>query len=313
MRRKSGSPDTGRSPRSFPTRSAAKSWARNLESKLERGEYADSEAERRTLADACDQYLKTHPDIASDHKRIVTWWRDNHGRRTLAKVTDALADADPRRARRRHATASGRRTSRRSASARRAPSTVSITYLRTVLSYCVEIGWMYRSPPVKKLTEGQRVRFLSDDELTALTRGAGGVRRAGDAAVRVLRDLLRCASGRAAEPGMEGCRLAKGVALIHKSKNSDGRKLYIRGQALDYLKAYGKVRDLHSPGVFLLNSGAPLTHSKYGKLFRDACTKAGIKRFPVPRPAALLRDRSWRRTARRCSRSSRCSGTARPR
>ena len=36
--------------KTFPTRSAAKSWARDLESKLERGEYADSEAERRTLA-----------------------------------------------------------------------------------------------------------------------------------------------------------------------------------------------------------------------------------------------------------------------
>ena len=48
--------------KTFPTRSAAKSWARELESKLAKGEYADSEAERRTLADACDQYLKTHPD-----------------------------------------------------------------------------------------------------------------------------------------------------------------------------------------------------------------------------------------------------------
>ena len=72
--------------KSFPNRAAAKSWARDLESKLAKGEHADSESERRTLADACTQYLKTHPDIASDHKRIVNWWKDTHGRRTLAIV-----------------------------------------------------------------------------------------------------------------------------------------------------------------------------------------------------------------------------------
>src|SRR4029453_17141856 len=67
--------------RTFDTRQAAKVWARDLESKLSKGEIADSEAERRTLADACDQYLKTHADIAKDHARIVRWWRDTHGRR----------------------------------------------------------------------------------------------------------------------------------------------------------------------------------------------------------------------------------------
>jgi len=73
--------------------------------------------------------------------------------------------------------------------------------------------------------------------------------------------------------------LAKGVALIHDSKNSEGRKLYIRGRALDLLRDYARVRHLGSPGVFLLNSGALLTGSKYGKLFRDALAKAGIRDF----------------------------------
>ena len=73
--------------------------------------------------------------------------------------------------------------------------------------------------------------------------------------------------------------MSVGVALIHRSKNTEGRKLYIRGRALDYLKAYAKVRRLGSPGVFLLKSGAPLTHSVYGKLFHEALAKAGIKNF----------------------------------
>jgi integrase len=264
--------------KSFPTLGEAKCWARGLESKLEKGEYADSEAERRTLAAACDQYLKTHPDTSGDHARIVKWWRHTHGRRTLAKVTtpwlteirDELAAGsykvgpkDQQIERQRKAGTVNRQ----------------ITYLRTVLSYCVETGWMYRSPPIKKLTERQRVRFLSDDELEALTDHLKASEE------RVMLPFVYCAISSGARAGellsleWKDVDTQKGVALIHKSKNTDGRKLYIRGRALDYLKAFGKVRDLRSPGVFLLNSGAPLTHSKYGKLFREALTKAGIANF----------------------------------
>lgn len=264
--------------KSFATRAAAKAWARDLEAKLANGEHADSEAERRTLADACDQYIKTHPDISGDHTRIVNWWKDTHGRRTLAKVTspwltevrDDLAAGSFRVGPKDHQTEKKRK-----------PGTVnrSITYLRTVLSYSVEIGWMPRSPPVKKLHEGKRVRFLSDDELQALTKALEACEE------RVMLPFVYCAISSGARAGellgleWKDVDLTKGVALIHKSKNSDGRKLYIRGKALDYLKAYAKVRVLGSPGVFLLNSGVPLTHSVYGKLFRDALVKANIEDF----------------------------------
>ena len=99
--------------------------------------------------------------------------------------------------------------------------------------------------------------------------------------------------------------LAKGFALIHKSKNTDGRKLYLRGQALDYLKAYGKVRDLHSPGVFLLNSGAPLTHSQVRQAVSRCLQESRHPGFSVPRSTALLRSACWRNGAS-CSKFSKC-------
>jgi len=127
--------------KSFSTRSAAKSWARDLECKLARSDPADSEAERRTLADACDQYLKTHPDIAGDHTRIVNWWNDTHGRRKLSRVTTPwLTEVrDDLAAGHYLVGPKGQQTKRK-----RQPGTVnrSMTYLRTVVSYCVEIGWM---------------------------------------------------------------------------------------------------------------------------------------------------------------------------
>lgn len=264
--------------KTFPTRSEAKAWARDVEAKLAKGDVADSEAERRTVEDACNQYLKTHPDIARDHRRVVEWWRDTYGRRTLSRVTtpwlteirDELAagsyEVGPKAKRRKKSRASG--TVNR-----------AITYFRTVLSYCVQIGWLSRAPTVAKLPEGKRLRFLSDEELTSLTKALE------ECEERVMLPFVYCAISSGARAGellgleWKDVDLSKGVALIHKSKNTDGRKLYFRGKALDYLREFAKVRVLGSPGVFLLNSGAPLTVSKYGKLFRDALVKAGISDF----------------------------------
>jgi integrase len=264
--------------KTFKKKAAAKSWATNLESKLSKGEHADSEAERRTLEDACKQYIKTHPDIASDHARIVNWWKDTHGDRKLAKVTTPLLTEirDDLAAGSYKVGPKDNQTERK-----RKPGTVNrtLTYLKTVLSYCVEIGWMSRSPAVKKLTEGKRVRFLSDDELQALTKALT------ECSERVMLPFAYCALSSGARAGellgleWKDVDLAKGVATIHTSKSGEGRKLHFRGKALELLKDYNRVRVLGSPGVFLLNSGAPLTHSVYGKLFRDALATADIKEF----------------------------------
>ena len=79
--------------------------------------------------------------------------------------------------------------------------------------------------------------------------------------------------------------LAKGVAIIHTSKNSEGPEALHPGQGARLLKAYAKVRHLGSPGVFLLNSGAPLTH----QLRQAVPRRAGDSKdhgLSVPRPQA---------------------------
>ncbi len=47
--------------KSFATRSAAKVWARDVESKLAKGDLADSEAVRRPLGEACDPVPRHAP------------------------------------------------------------------------------------------------------------------------------------------------------------------------------------------------------------------------------------------------------------
>ena len=174
------------------------------------------------MAEACDQYLNTHPDIAGDHARVVRWWRDTHGRRTLARVTSPwLTQIRDELAQSTYQVGPAENRSQR----RRKPGTVNrtTTYLRTVLSYCVEIGWIVRSPAVKKLTEGQRVRFLSQDELKALTKA---LEACSDG---VMLPFVYSALSSGARAGellsleWKDVDLAKGVAIIHTSKNSEGR------------------------------------------------------------------------------------------
>ena len=263
--------------KSFSSRQDAKVWARDLEAKLAKGEAADSEAERRTLEDLIEQYLRVHEPVR-EVARVLKWWRDTYGRRKLAKVTGPWLTQirDELSAGTYKIGPKGKQKERE-----RKASTVNrrIAYLRVALSYGVEIGWLSRSPRVKRLKEATRIRFLSDDELGRLTEALEACDE------RVMLPFTYCAISSGARAGellgleWKDVDLTRGVALIHKSKNSDGRKLYIRGQALEYLTTYNKVRNIKSPGVFLLNSGAPLTHSVYGKLFREALAVAGIKDF----------------------------------
>ena len=187
----------------------------------------------------------------------------------------------------------------------------TITYLRTVLSYCVEIGWMARSPAIKKLHEGQRVRFLSDDELKALTKALEACTE------RVMLPFAYCAISSGARAGellgleWKDVDLAKGVAIIHKSKNDDGRKLYIRGQALDLLKdTQGPVPEV--PG----RVPAELRRSAHPCGLRQVVPRGAGEsedhRLPVPRPPPYLRVLPRGRTVPRCLRSNRYSATRTP-
>lgn len=264
--------------RSFKTRSAAKAWVRETEAKLAKGDLSASRAEKLTLSDLIDQYLKTHKDASYDQKRILKHWRADYGRRPLAKVNtpwltqirDELAagsyEVGP----------SGSKVAKP-----RKGSTVNrlLANVRIVLSYAVEIGWMPAAPKVKKLPEGKRVRFLSADELARLKAALR------DCPERAMYPFVMCALSSGARAGellaleWKDVDLKSGVAVIHRSKNTEGRKLYFRGEALAALKEYAKVRVLGAPAVFMLNSGALLLHNKYWKHFKAALEAANIEDF----------------------------------
>ena len=266
--------------KSFGTRVEAKAWVRETEAKLAKGDLSASESEHRTLGEACDKYLETHPDTAKDRTRVVKKWRDQHGRRALAKVTTPwLTQIRDELAAGSYTPGGAKSTS--TVRKRRKPATVNleITYLRIVLSYAVQIGWMPMVPKVKKFKADERVRYLDDKELADLTAALEKCHEP------VMLPFVFCAMSSGARAGellkldWKNVDLAKGLAVIHTSKNGAGRQLYFAGRALTYLKAYAKVRRLDTKAVFVLKSGKRLTHSKYGKLFRAAVDAAEITDF----------------------------------
>src|SRR6185295_10387002 len=83
--------------RSFARKIDAEEWARGIEHKLDVGEHVpSSEARKRTLADAIDRYLTVtlphskHKKNASEQTRLLNWWRDELGSRSLVSITPAV-------------------------------------------------------------------------------------------------------------------------------------------------------------------------------------------------------------------------------
>lgn len=77
--------------KTFETRREAEAWARQVESEMDRGIFADrSEAERTTLADAIDRYERevtpTKRGAAVEAYRLNTWRTSDLGQRSLAAL-----------------------------------------------------------------------------------------------------------------------------------------------------------------------------------------------------------------------------------
>lgn len=156
--------------KSFKKKIDAEAWARSIESKLDNGESVPtSEARKRTLGDAIDRYLTVtlprakHRKSADEQTRLLTWWKENLGERTLVTLTPsavaAARDTLAARTVRGHAVSG---------------STVNryLTALSAVLRVTAkEYGWIAKNPvpSVSRLEDSKgRERFLSDTERSRL-------------------------------------------------------------------------------------------------------------------------------------------------
>ncbi|MCP3963686.1 MAG: site-specific integrase [bacterium] len=260
----------------FATRREATRWAeRTTEALRSRRFRPESEAERRTMGDLVDRYIRDKvPQLArtQPNRRNLEWWADQLGRDTrLSQITPAsIASA-------RDILATGKGLSGKPLS----PSTVRryLTVLGSAMGTATkEWFWMDDNPctKVRRPTEPRgRVRCLDGDERQRLLAACK------ESTVELLYPLVVMALCTGARRGellslmWQDVDLDRGVAIIHHSKNGERRSLAVTGLAASVLREW-RVRHLGSDPVFPGRCGkATFPH----KAWQAALETAEIEEF----------------------------------
>lgn len=279
----------------FSTRAAAKRWATKVEADMLEGKHFRSvEARRRTLGDAIDRYIRDELPRKADQKpkARLLWWKDQLGRLKLGEISPALIAEyrDKLRAstyQRARPDAKGTRLGpgERPQQFRRKPATVN-RYLAN-LSHVFTVArrewhWVNHNPveDVSRFQEGERIRWLSDEERQALLAETSK-----DPVLHtfvLLALATGCRAGELQKLEWRDVDLQAGRLLFRKTKNRKARAVWIHGEALAALKAHGKVRQL-SGRVFVNPGGARRKRGEgaydYRDAFNAAVAAAGVRDF----------------------------------
>ncbi len=265
---------------SFERKTDAKAWGQQTEAAIrERRYFPNRQAERRTLADAVDRFLKHHMGGLKDarnRERHLLWWKAEHGTMRLGSITaEVLVQW------RADLTATGN-----------APATVNrkLASIRRVLTLAAgEWGWSNTNPArgVSKLTEpAGRVRFLDDAErgrlldacrassnpeiyplvMLALATGA----RRGELLGLRWQDVDLSAARRRKAP--------RAAIILRDTKNTETRAVPVTGPALPLLVSKAGKNPDPNARVFP-RLGEPALSADPREAWKAAVKKAGVADF----------------------------------
>lgn len=233
--------------------------------------FPQHEAERRTLADLVERQLETvkvdRPHYYEHQRALLGWWREKLGAYTLATITPDLI---------------GRHRDQLQSKEGMSPATVN-RYLsalsRAFTNAVTEWHWLSDNPMrrVSKKPEPRgRVRYLSDDERTAILRACR------DSEYKPLYLIVLFALTTGMRRGeLMGLRwqdidLERRVSVLHNTKNGDRRSVPIVPEVAERLREHGKVRRLDSDLVFASEGRDPVWFDKF---WYRALKAAKIKDF----------------------------------
>ncbi len=262
----------------FKRKVDAEEWVKIAQADIIRGRYfRHSKAFNHTMSELFDKY-ETWPKFTEkkDHYsqgKQLNFWRDRIGDKLIGDVDSSLID-DIRD-----------ELSAGSKGKPRAPATVNryLALLSHVFTYGVKVRkWAEENPckDVLRLKEPPaRVRYLSDEELTALLTACEDI----DPTLHLVTIFALSTGARKGEiqklrwPNVD---LKMGQATLVKTKNTETRTVPLAGFLLDLLKAYKKqnIVHLHSDLIF----PSPRDASKVWEFraeFDKAIAQAEIKNF----------------------------------
>ncbi len=259
--------------KTFDRLTDAKAWAAQTETAMrERKHFPNREAERHTLNDLADRYIKKverdNPGAAPKQAQIMRWWQKQLGDYALANITTAMITE--------------KRDSLLDEGYSAATTNRYLAALRKAMNDEVsKQDWM-RDNPVSRVEKQQeprgRVRFLSkDDELPRLLAACR------KSALPELYMIVRLAITSGMRKGeILGLRwadvdLARGQATIQDTKNDERRAVTLVPEVVALLKEHSKVRRLNTDLVFVRQGKdkAVVIDTR----FREAVAKAKIKDF----------------------------------
>jgi integrase len=261
----------------FHRKKEAERWAQSTEAALrERRYFKAAEAERRTVRETIDRYVKEilpAKRSGRSQRAQLLWWQEELGHLSLADLTPALI-AECRERLARGETPSGKPAS---------PAT-QVRYL-AALSHAVTVavrewGWLDDNPvrKVRRPTEPRgRVRFLSEEERTALLAACERSRNPLLYPLVVLALATGARLGELLSLRWTDIDSARGVARLARTKNGEPRTLPLTGHALAILKDRSVERPSDTSFVFPSEHGR--TPATLRKPWERALAEAEIENF----------------------------------
>lgn len=263
----------------FSRKTDAKKWAQHTEAAIREGRhFKTSEAKRHSLSDLIERYIRdvlpNKPKSQYKQTQQLNWWKNQIGSYSLADTSPALI-AECRDKLLQEVTVRDKL---------RSPAT-AVRYL-AALSHAFTIAikewdWL-ESNPILKITKPKeprgRVRFLSDDERVNLLKAA----KESDNPYLYLVIVL-CLSTGARKMEILGLNwknvdLARGIVILHETKNGERRILPITGLALEILRKHAQ---LNTPNTGLLFPSSTNSHKPIDirSSWETALKHAGITDF----------------------------------
>jgi len=285
----------------------AKKWAQDTESAIRQRRYfKTAEAQRHTVADMVDRYLKSETKdlkTADERKQHLLFWREKIGSYVLADVTadligtvrDQLANEPiitTRKVKERLAPEEGKRRGKvieKVVETRRQRNGATVNRYLAAFSHCLSVAtneweWLEVSPmpKVKKLKEARgRVRFLDDDERARLLAACQENKNPYLYAICILALSTGMRQSEIMNLTWADIDFSNRRIILEETKNGERRAAPLVGKAYELLEELrkSKVRRIDTnlvfPGIQAMNRGPASIRTAF--LF--AVKKAKIENF----------------------------------
>jgi len=260
----------------FPRKTDAEQWAKQVEADLARGRYLPSnDARRRTFGEMIDRYVKevlphkARNRTADKMTGQLEWWKAELGPYALVAINPAtISDCKARLL----AGQTRYGTPRTPQTANRYLAVLSAVYKVAVREW----HWL-ESNPVSNVARGAesqgRVRWLDDAERAALLGACEKNNNPDLLAVVLFAISTGARAGEIYGLCWPSVSLKDGRVVFERTKNSERRAVPIAGRCLELLTVRSKIRRLDTDLVF------PVSRRAIEHAFRDAVRTAKIEDF----------------------------------